>query len=200
MNSLNADKREKTCKSARKCRKQGKVPGIFYGKEATNFMCEFSELELNKEVILKGEHGILDFTLENEEKKALIKEVQRDPVTHKIVHIDLTEVGGGNEIQTDVAIQYVGEGQLLNNGTVLQKERDSVKISCKVDSLPKSIKVDVSKGVAGSVFKYSDLEIGEEISVVDNIEGVIASVSNEKKINVEVVEESVANDKNSDEK
>ncbi|MGL4850087.1 MAG: 50S ribosomal protein L25 [Clostridium sp.] len=200
MNSLNAEKREKGCKSARKCRKQGKVPGIFYGKEALNFMCEFSELELNREVIEKGEHGILDFTLGNEEKKALIKEVQRDPVTHKIVHIDLNEVGECNEIQTDVAIQYVGEGKLLNNGTILQKEKDSVKVSCAVDKLPKSIKVDVSRGVAGSVFKYSDLEIGEEISIVDNMEAVIASVSNEKKINVEVVEDMVEIDKNTDEK
>ncbi|MGL5416897.1 MAG: 50S ribosomal protein L25 [Clostridium sp.] len=200
MSSLNAEMRKKECKSARKCRKQGKVPGIFYGKEASNFMFEFSELELNKEVSTIGEHGVLDFNIGDEEKKALIKEIQRDPVTHKIVHIDLNEVGTSNEIQTDVAIQYVGEGNLLSNGTVLQKEKDSVKVCCKVEDLPKHIKIDVSKGVAGSVFKYSDLEVGEEISIIDSIDCVIASVSNEKKVNVENEEENVNNTINSEEK
>ena len=52
-------------------------------------MFEVSELELNREVSNIGEHGVLNFSLDNEEKKALIKEVQRDPVTHKIIHIDL---------------------------------------------------------------------------------------------------------------
>lgn len=194
MSNLNIDERDaKIANSAKKCRRTGKVPGVLYGKEIGNFMFEVSELDLNREVSCVGEHGILSFNLGNEEKNALIKEVQRDPVSHKIVHIDISEIKSNGKIQTDVPIQYVGEGKLSNNATVLQKEKDSVKVSCEVSKLPKSIKMDVSKGLPGDVFKYADLEIGEEISIIDNIDTVIASVSNEKKI-ISVVDEEGKNE------
>ena len=47
--------------------------------------------------------------METTEKKALIKEVQRDPVTHKIIHIDLGEIKNQGEIETEVPIQYIGK-------------------------------------------------------------------------------------------
>ncbi|MGL5414617.1 MAG: 50S ribosomal protein L25 [Clostridium sp.] len=192
MSNLNIEKRDcKIANSAKKSRKSGKVPGVFYGKEIGNLMFEVSELDLNREVSEAGEHGILSFSLDNEEKTALIKEVQRDPVTHKIMHIDINEIKNDGNIQTDVQIQYVGEEMLAKRATVLQKEKDSVKITCKLKDLPKSIKMDISKGIPGEVFKYADLELGEELCIIDSLETVIASISNEKKIasSVEEVDE-----------
>lgn len=190
MSNLNIEKRDcKIANSAKKSRKSGKVPGVFYGKEVGNLMFEVSELDLNREVSEAGEHGILSFNLDNEEKTALIKEVQRDPVTHKIMHIDINEIKNDGNIQTDVPIQYVGEEMLSKRATVLQKEKDSVKVTCKLKDLPKSIKMDISKGLPGEVFKYSDLELGEEICIIDSLETVIASISNERKIISAVDEE-----------
>lgn len=194
MSGLNIEKRDNSIiNSGKKCRHKGKVPGVFYGKEIGNFMFEVSELELNREVSNIGEHGVLNFSLDNEEKKALIKEVQRDPVTHKIIHIDLGEIKTQGEIETEVPIQYIGEKRLVGKGVVLQKEKDSVKISCKVDNVPKNIKIDISKGISGSVYRYSDLEVGNEISIIENIDSVIASISNEKKTVSQINELDVVN-------
>lgn len=190
LSNLNLKKREnKTSHWAKKERKQGRVPGILYGKGLSNLLFEIGELELCREISSSGEHGMINYILDGSEHRALLKEVQRDPVTHKIIHIDLEEVDGNNVIQSEVPIQYIGEDYINKNGGVLQKEQGSVKISCKADELPKSIKIDISKGGVGSVFRYADLEIGEELSILDDIKGVIASISNEKRLTSALGEE-----------
>lgn len=167
--------------SARKARRNGNVPGVLYGKAVNNFMFEVGDLELCHEISSTGEHGIIDVLLNGENHKALIKEVQRDPVSNKIIHLDLEELKGKNKIISSVPIHYVGEEYINRRGTVLQKERDSVKIECAVDSLPKFINLNVGTGTVGSVYKLGDLEVASEISILDDLNSVIAAVSYERK-------------------
>lgn len=190
METLNLMKREKnTSHSAKKDRKRGLVPGVLYGKGVQNLLFEVGQLELDREISSAGQHGILNFNLNGESHKALLKEVQRDAVSHNIIHVDLEDICENQVIQSEVPISFVGEEWLKKQGAVLQKEKDLVKVQCNVDQLPKSIKIDVSKGGVGSVFRYSDLEVAAEISIVDDIKSVVASISNERKLVSELGEE-----------
>lgn len=168
--------------NAKRERKEGYIPGVIYGKKMKNLLFEVSDLELAREISSVGDHGMLNFTINGSEEKALIKEVQRDPVSHKIIHIDLEEVSGNEEIQSEVPIQFVGEEWLNNRGAVLQKEKMVVKVNCRADELPKSVSIDVSQGKLGDLYRFGDLELGCEISIVDDLQGVIASISNEHKL------------------
>ena len=150
--------------SAKKARKNGKVPGVLYGKAIKNLLFEVGELELAHEVKHKG----------------LIKEVQKDPVTNKIIHLDLEEVNGAEKVVSSVPIHYIGEEFLNKKGIVLQKEKDSVKVECTVDSIPKYIDFNIGTGTVGSVYKFGDLEVASEISVLDDLNSVIASISYER--------------------
>lgn len=167
--------------SAKKSRKKGNIPGILYGKAIRGMMFEVGEMELVNEIVTNGEHGILEVNLEGEKHKALIKEVQRDPATNKIIHLDLEELKGKNKIISSVPIHYVGEDFINRKGIVLQKEKDSVKVECSVDALPKSINIDIGNGDVGSVYKFGDLEVASEISIIDDLNAVIASVIYERK-------------------
>ncbi len=194
MNNLNLIERNLASgHSARRERRNGFVPGVLYGKKIGNYLFEVGELELGRELSSTGEHGILNFDFNGKEEKALLKEVQRDPVTHKIIHIDLEEIAANKEIQSEVPIQFTGEEWLNNQGAVLQKEKAVVKVSCKPENLPKSIKMDVSKGELGAVYRFSDLEVGEEISIIDDIKTVIASISNEKRLTSQLSEQEMEN-------
>ena len=167
----------------------GLVPGILYGKKIGNVLVEVGEMELGKEISSSGEHGILNYNINGNNERAILKEVQRDPVSHKIIHIDLERISENEQIQLEVPIQFLGEEWLNKRGAVLQKEKAVVKVSCRADALPKAIKIDVSKGEVGAVYRYKDLEIAEEISIIDNIDGVIASISNEHKLTSELLKE-----------
>lgn len=179
--------------SAKKARRNGKVPGVLYGKKINNLLFEVGELELDHEVVINGEHGVIEFNLDGESHKGLIKEVQRDPISNKIIHLDLEDLNGKNKIISSIPINYIGEEYLNKKGIVLQKEKDSVKVQCSVDSLPKYIDFNIGSGDAGSVYKFADLEVASEISILDDLNSVIASVSYERKTvsdNMDEVEES----------
>ncbi|MBX7375114.1 50S ribosomal protein L25 [Clostridium chauvoei] len=200
MTNLELNKRDnKVSNSAKKARRNGKVPGVLYGKTIKSLMFEVGELELAREIACEGEHGILNFNLTGENHKALVKDVQRDPVSHKIIHLDLEELQGNQNIISSVPIHYIGEEILTKRGIVLQKERDSVKVECAADLLPKYLEVKVNRGGVGSVYKFGDLEVASEISIVDDLNSVIASISYERKTvadDMEAVVESEEKDLN----
>jgi large subunit ribosomal protein L25 len=183
--------------SGRKSRKNGKVPGVIYGKGIENMLFEISELELNEEILQNGGHGFVNINLEGENHKALIKEIQRDPLTRKLVHIDLEKISGDKKITSYVPLNFTGEESVGKAGAVLQKEKNAVRVECTPDNLPKSINIDITNGSVGSVFRLSDVEVGEEISIIDDLNTVVAAISYERNtvsmdmaINEEQIKES----------
>lgn len=189
MDELILNKRlKKTANEAKQKRREGKVPGVVYGKKLGSLMFEIGEMELVDELSKIGEHGAFKFDLDGYNGTAIVKEVQKDPVTHKIVHIDLEEVNGNSVLQTEVPITFEGKEFLSKKGIVIQNQRESVKISCKAEDVPKSLRINVSNAKIGSVYKLSDLEVGSEISILDNLSTVFASVVT-KNYSAEEVEE-----------
>lgn len=197
MNSLNLNKREANIpNNAKKLRRAGKVPGILYGKKSKDFMFEVGELDLCREISKTGEHGVLNFKLDGSSHKALIKDLQRDPVSHKIIHLDLEELEQNQKIISSVPIHYVGENNLNKRGMVLQKERGSIKVECTADTLPKHIDININDSNNGYVYRVGDLEVASELSIIDDLDTVIAAVTYERKTvsdDMEEIEEENSN-------
>ncbi|MFD3156153.1 50S ribosomal protein L25 [Haloimpatiens sp. FM7330] len=165
------------CNYVKRERKKGLIPGILYGKEIGNYLFEVGELELNKHINDVGEHGIIDLDLQGSNVKAIIKEVQREPVRHKVIHIDLQEIDKGRTVQTEVPINFNGERLISKKGGILQKERNSLKVQCNAENLPKSIDIDLSSLEIGDVMRVSDVEFSDEIILADALDTVIVSVT-----------------------
>lgn len=194
MENLQINQREKkTRHSSRQCRRKGLVPGVLYGKGINNFLFEIGELELNHALSVTGEHGLLNINSQEGSLNTLIKEVQRDPVTRRVLHIDLEKVEGNEEIETVVPINYVGEEYINKLDAVLQKNIDSIKVKCSPSNIPKGLNLNVGRAKPGDQFKIADVEFGNEITVVDDLNSIVASVSYDQKIiTQEVVDQEVA--------
>ena len=194
MENLQVNQREKkTRHSSRQCRRKGLVPGVIYGKGINNFLFEIGELELNHALSVTGEHGLLSINSQEGSLNTLIKEVQRDPVTRRVLHIDLEKVEGNEEIETAVPINYVGEEYINKLDAVLQKNLDSIKVQCSPSNIPKGVNLNVGRAKPGDQFKIADVEFGNEITVVDDLNSIVASVSYDQKIiTQEVVDQEVA--------
>lgn len=192
--NLQVNQREKkTRHSSRQCRRKGLVPGVIYGKGINNFLFEIGELELNHALSVTGEHGLLSINSQEGSLNTLIKEVQRDPVTRRVLHIDLEKVEGNEEIETAVPINYVGEEYINKLDAVLQKNLDSIKVKCSPSNIPKGVNLNVGRAKPGDQFKIADVEFGNEITVVDDLNSIVASVSYDQKIiTQEVVDQEVA--------
>lgn len=191
MGLISANIREKNVShSARKERKKGKIPGVLYGKSIKNTLFEIGEIELNREISKEGEHGVIDLNIGGITHKTLIKEIQKEPINHKIIHIDLEELSRNHIINTEVPISFIGENTVVHNGGILQKERNTVKIQCMPENIPKTINADISNMQIGDVLKIGNLEIAEEIIVTEDCNNVILSItSNNTNLEVNDIDE-----------
>lgn len=178
METLVINKRDKnSTHSARKVRRQGKVPGVMYGTLINNFLFEVSEMDLDKEISNHGEFGVINVSLDGKEHTALIKEVQRDPATKKLIHIDLEDIDENEKIETDVPIRFLNEGLISKYGGIVQKEKASIKVRCSANNVPEYIDVKFNRDEIGTAIKVGDVEFGSEISVLDDVNSTIASIS-----------------------
>ena len=178
METLVINKRDKnSTHSARKVRRQGKVPGVMYGALMNNFLFEVSEMDLDKEIANHGEFGVVNVSLEGKEHKALIKEVQRDPFSKKVIHIDLEDINKDEKIETDIPIRFLNEDLISNYGGIVQKEKASIKVRCSVNNVPDHIDVSFKTDEIGTAIKVGDVEFGSEISVLDDVNSTVASIS-----------------------
>ncbi|EHI98218.1 ribosomal 5S rRNA E-loop binding protein Ctc/L25/TL5 [Clostridium sp. DL-VIII] len=188
MAELKLIKRIKKTNGAKKERREGKIPGVIYGKEIGNEIFEVDESALLKEISTHGEHGVIKFDLEGNKGTAVIKEVQKNSFGNKAIHVDFEEIAANTKMQTEVLIKIVGKGLLESRSLILQTQRDLVKVSCKAKDLPKDVELDVSNGQAGTVYTFKNLQFAKSIEIVDDLATVIGSISQEEKREPEVEE------------
>lgn len=178
MNELKLNKRnEETGHNARRLRRNGVIPGVVYGKKLGSLMFEIGQMELLRDLNDVGEHGVVNFNLDGYNGTAVIKEVQKDAVNHNVIHLDLEEIDYNRSIESEVPIVFKGKDFLNEKGVLLQTQKDTVKVSCMPEDLPKVIELDIKNAQIGTVFKLSDIEVGSEISIVDDLNTVLASIS-----------------------
>jgi large subunit ribosomal protein L25 len=169
----------------RRLRAQGLIPGVLYGNgdEAHPFSIE--ERELRK--ALTGDHGlhaILDVVLEGQQKAhhAVVKDYQLDPVRTRLLHIDLHEVRLDQAIQTDVVVELVGEAIGQKEGGVLSQINREVRVEALPMEVPDHLDLDVSAMVIGDSVRLSDLRVPDGVTLLDDPETVLATLSPPTKI------------------
>lgn len=178
MSILNCNERVKSSRhDAGRVRRAGKIPGILYGEKVNNLLFEIAEMDLGKEIGRQGEHGVVDINLNGTTHRTLIKEIQKDPVTHKIIHIDLEDINSDKRIQTDVPLHFINEDKVAQTGGILQKEKSYVKVQCKASDLPKYIDIDLKNLKFGDVYKLSNIEFAQDITFMEDVNTVIATVT-----------------------
>ncbi len=185
-NMLNANIRGHESKGENhRLRSQGKIPGVLYGMKNPVMLVAFGEMELCKVLDTTGEHGIVNVNLSGKCEVAIIKEVQRDPVTRKLSHLDLQRIDNTQIIKTKVPVVLKGEECFKNSGAILQQQVNQVEVECTPDRLPKHIYVDVSHLDNKHRITVGDLEVGEEISILNNPLSTVVSLTFSKNSSTE---------------
>lgn len=129
-----------------KLRQKGLVPGVVYGTAKTpeHIVVNAHELEL----LTKRVHGqtiLIDVTVAGGGvQKAFLKEVQRDPVTSVLLHVDLYRVDLERPITLPIPIVAVGTAAGVKLGGILETVVRTVEVRCLPANLPPYLNVDVT--------------------------------------------------------
>ncbi len=131
--------------TAKRLRRQGLTPGIVYGhNESINVIVNYHEFDMLTHV-MHSEHAVIKLKIDKKNFDVLVKEVQRDCVTHNIIHIDFLVINLDEVVKIEVQLETQGipEG-VKNHGGVLELLRRDVTVECKAGQIPESIKIDVT--------------------------------------------------------
>jgi large subunit ribosomal protein L25 len=127
-----------------------------------------------------GENVIIDLAIETGEStlshRAMLKEIQLDPVKRTILHVDLYEISMDKKIQVEVPITLTGTARGLSEGGILQQVSRTVEISCLPDNIPDAFELQVTDLDIGDSLHVRDLKIPEGIEVLEEEELTIATV------------------------
>jgi large subunit ribosomal protein L25 len=161
--TLKAQTRATTGKgAARSLRRSGLVPGIIYGHHREPEALQIEAPALGR--MLLGAHSstLVEVTVDNRPPvKALIREIQRDPLrSSDIVHIDLYEVRADEKVTLEVAVHLVGTPDGVRNfGGVLDQQLYALQIRVLPGDIPEDVKVDVTNLGIGQSLHVSDLTV-----------------------------------------
>jgi large subunit ribosomal protein L25 len=177
-NMLHANIREKVSKGENhRLRNEGRIPGVIYGLNAANFSVEFAQQEIFDILNKAGNSTIVDVNINGSNEKAMLKEVQRDPLTRKITHVDLQRVDNIHKVHAKVPVVVRGEERLKGMGAMAQIQIDHVEVECTPDKLPRQIVADISMLDIGEKLTVAQLEVAEEIAVLNDPNSIIAAIT-----------------------
>lgn len=197
---LNVNKRVVTGKNQTvKLFKEDKVPGILYNKDEANTRLKIDISDISTLINKNGQNIVVELKFDNQSVPAIIKEVQRDPVTKKIVHIDFQPISLHEIIHAEIPIHVVNGNSIEKNGWIINKQLSAVEVEGEAERIPQSVKVDVAKLSIGDVVKVEDIEMVEEISILTDKNSMVLTVKEFKNepadVVIEPTEEDVAENK-----
>ncbi len=146
-------------------RRQGFIPAIAYGEGV-----EPTPIILNKKDFLKtlrdeGVNVIFDLTLDGKQYPAIVKEIQRNPISDLILHMDFQLVNINKPVKSNVPIETIGESKGVKMGGLIDQGLYELEVEAKPLDLPEKITVDVSDMNIHDVIFVKDLSIPENVKV-----------------------------------
>jgi len=154
---------------AKQLRREGKLPGIFYGPKAESVPLELDRRDfLSRVAGLEGSHliRIKSSSPLLAERVALVKEMQFHPVTGEVVHADFYEVDLSARIRVKVPLHFVGKAEGVVRGGILQPVVREIEVECLPMDIPEYFDVEVSSLDIGDSLHVKDLSIPEGVTAI----------------------------------
>lgn len=177
---LSAFTREQRGKGpARRLRAQGQFPGVLYGGGQDARSLAFNAHDFD--VLLA--HGMtsaslisLDIEGSGKPELAVLRELQRDPVTRKVRHVDFYRVNLDQMVEFEIPVHAIGDCDAVRAGGLLEHITRRISIRCTPDKVPASIDVSIKDLDFGKAIHLSDITLPEGIEAVTEPGAVLFAV------------------------
>ncbi len=176
--TLNVAKRDiEGSRANRRMRRAGRVPAVIYGGGADPLPISVDARELRHALHASG--AVLELSLDGQTTNAVLKDSQWDPVRGDTWHVDFLRVRMDVAIQATVVLELTGveEAAGASEGGVLEQQLRELTIEALPGDIPESVTHDVTALALNESVHVSDLTAPEGVTIVDDGELVVASIS-----------------------
>ena len=188
--TLEVSRREEQGKGAAgRLRREGKVPAVVYGGHRETVPITVDRKAIT-DLIQRSEHGrrsifLLKMAGTDQQRHAMIKDIQIDPIHRKMTHIDFIRVIMDEVVRTTVPVHVTGSAIGVKEGGLLDFQVRDLHIECLPNAIPDVINVDISGLGMHQYVRISELTLPQGVKVLDDPERVVVGVTHLK---AEVVE------------
>lgn len=179
--TLEAQSREITGKKTRNLRKEGIIPAVVYGPDLEPVNIQLVRSQIKRLYEDTGNSSVI--TLNVDEGKAeydvLIHDMDKDPITEFLVHVDFYAFKKGQKLNTSIHLNFIGEPATIKlHSAILVKQIEELNVSCLPKDLVSSIDVDLTTiKELDDVIKVGDLNLPEGIEPENDVNDIVAGTS-----------------------
>lgn len=169
---------------ANKLRREGNVPAVIYVKEQASESVAVNGAEFSAALrsIQPGRLATTRFILVDEhgkERLAIVKEIQYDPTSYRVLHLDFEELFNDRKVNVKVPIECVGVVDCIGvklGGTLRQVVRH-ILVSCLPKDIPDVFQVDVRNMGQMEAKRLGDIEIPQTVRPIANLKEVAVVIA-----------------------
>ncbi len=166
---------------ARRQRAAGKIPAVVYGAGRDTVPITVEVRSLSDAFRGgAGENAIFLLKLQGSDqtRHAMIRDLQRDPVSRRPVHLDFVRVLMDTKIRVKVPVEVVGIAKgVKTDAGILDFVTREIEIECLPVDIPEHLPVDVTELAIGDAVRLSEVKAPEGVAIVDDLEKVIVHVA-----------------------
>jgi len=165
--TLKLELREKAgTTGARKSRHAGRIPGVIYGHGQPPLAIAVESKALG-DVLHGRRQSIIDVTLDGQKDTAIVRDLQLDPVSRRIMSIDFQRISRSDVITAEVTIITVGTpAGVKDQGGMMDLVTHEVEVRGPADKIPEAIRVEVAALEIGDHINASELVLGEGLRLI----------------------------------
>ncbi len=144
--------------NSRRLRREGLIPGVVYGQgeNPVSVLVNFRDLR-SVMITDAGVNAIISLDLAGKRKMSIVKELQRHPLTHDVLHVDFLLINPDEEVQVEVPIHLEGAAKKVEQqGGIVDQILFELTVLAKPDNIPSMLEFDIS-----------ELEVGDTVTVVN---------------------------------
>lgn len=187
---LQASKREGRGKNdARRLRREGMAPAVLYGDGAggsTAIVVPARTVDYTLQHF--GDNALYDISLGSDTATARIVDVQRNPVTGNLVHVDFAPVNMTERIEVTVPLHVTGAAPGVEEGGVLQQVAYEIQVESLPGDIPQEVTLDVSNLGMNENLTLGDLTLPEGVTLLSDPEEVAVTITAPTEITEEEME------------
>ena len=192
---LQTTNREILGRKVRFLRRQGILPVHLFGHNVESLALQCDTAQFQRVLARAGKTRLISLKLDKARRprNVVVREIQRDPRTGELLHVDFYQVRMAEKMKVEVPIVLVGEAPALKSKeNMLLHELNSLTIECLPDQIPANIEVDMSfLTEAEQAIRVKDVVLDKEVTILNDPEHLIVKISLRPRVE-EVVEEVVA--------
>jgi len=193
---LEVSRREITGKAAKRLRKAGIIPANIFGHQEASQSVQVEAVAFERLRRSRAAKGIITLRMPDSKgvQTALIRHIQHDPRSGKVIHVDFFRVSMNERLNVKISLRFVGEAPAVKSESgVLLHLMDTLEVECMAGDILEYLEVDITPlAEIDAILHAEDVKLPANFTLITDPKEGVAKVAATRAEKVEEAEEGAA--------